>query len=99
MVTAVAPDRYRESARVFFTSDETPDVLAWVEHLSPRHFRQFVVELHQALSTVLIDPSKIDDLIHLIEDWEATAGIDADPELAKRLKTPREQKHYREYVA
>jgi hypothetical protein len=87
----------RKRARRFFTSDATPPELEWVANLSPLHFRLFVVELHEALSNSLIRKGNGERLREVIEDWQATAEIDADPDLAKKLRKPRSEKSYREW--
>lgn len=97
MVTAVATPVLRRSAQKFFTSDETPEELAWIKCLSPLHLRLFVVDLHTALSNALIHKEDGEALVRVLEDWEATAEVDADPELAKKLKTPPAKKTYREW--
>lgn len=95
MVTAVATPVLRKSAQRFFTSDETPQGLEWIEYLSPLHFRLFVVDLHTALSNALIHMEDGEALQRTLEDWQATAEVDANPELAKKLKSPRQKKKYR----
>ena len=95
MAAGVAAPMLRKSVRRFFTSDETPRELEWIEHLSPLHFRLFVVDLHAALSNVLIYKEDGETLQRTLEDWQATAEVDANPELAKKLKTPRHKKKYR----
>ena len=94
MVTAVATPVLRKSARKFFTSDEMPAELEWVEFLSPLHFRLCVVDLYAALSNALISEKDGEALQRTLEEWQATAEVDADPELAKKLRTPRQQKKY-----
>ena len=97
MVTAVATPVLRKSAQKFFTSEETPEELAWIECLSSLHFRLFVVDLHTALSKVLVYNEDGEALVRVLEGWQATAEVDADPDLAKKLKTPRSRKSYREW--
>lgn len=87
----------RRSARQIFTSQKVPPGLAWINDLSRLHYNLFVVDLHTALSSALIHKDNGDALIQVVEEWQATAEIDADPELAKKLKTPRSKKTYREW--
>ena len=94
MVTAVATPVLRRSAEKFFRSDETPEEFQWIERLSPLHSRLFAVDLHAALSNVLIHKDDGEALRRTLEDWQATADVDANPELAKKLRTPREKKKY-----
>src|SRR3546814_11606634 len=42
-------EQLREDALGFFRADDLPDSLAWVDALSPRHQRLFVVELADAI--------------------------------------------------
>jgi hypothetical protein len=97
MGAAVATPVLRRSAQRFFTSQETPEELEWITCLSPLHFRLFVVDLHTALSSALIHKEDGEALRAVLEDWKATAEVDADSELAERLKTPRSKKKYREW--
>jgi hypothetical protein len=92
--TASATPLLRKSAKKFFTSNETPAALAWIDALSPLHFRLFVVDLHAALSSALIDDGNGGELSRTLEEWQATAEVDANPELAKRLRAPRQTKQY-----
>jgi len=54
-----------------------------------------VVDLHAALSEALIHRKNGEALRRTLEDWQATAEVDANPDLAKKLKTPRSKKSYR----
>ena len=92
---AVASPTLQRSAQKFFTSEELPEELRWIERLSALHFRLFVVDLHKALSEALIHKKNGEALRRTLEDWEATAEVDANPDLVKRLKTPRNKKNYR----
>lgn len=95
MVTPIASPVLQRSAQKFFTSEELPEEFAWINSLSPLHFRLFVVDLHGALSEALIQKKSGDALQRTLEDWQATAEVDANPDLAKKLKTPRSKKNYR----
>jgi len=53
--------------------------------------------LHDALSGTLIHKGNGERLREVLEDWRATAEVDADPALSKKLKTPRQKKTYREW--
>ena len=55
-----------------------------MSRLSPLHYRLCVAELHTAMGQAHLT----DDwapVARLIDDWEATAHVDASPELAKAL--------------
>ncbi len=84
----------RKSAQKFFRTEKTPEELEWITLLNPLHFRLFVVDLHRALSTSLIQNGNGELLKRTLEEWQATAEVDADPELVKKLRTPRGRKTY-----
>jgi len=52
--------------------------------LSPRHYRLCLVELHSAIGQAHLT-GDWDAVARLIEDWEATAAIDAAPDVAEKL--------------
>ena len=97
MVEAITTPALRKSAQKFFTSDDTPEELEWIHCLSALHFRLFVVDLHSALSNALIHRANGDALRQVLEDWQATAEVDASEELAGKLKSPHSRKKYREW--
>ena len=74
----------KEQTTGLWKRDELPKELRWLEHLSPLHYRLCLVELKDAVSEACLtdDWSRVAELV---EDWEATAAIDASPELAKAL--------------
>ncbi|MBA4181905.1 MAG: hypothetical protein C0506_15045 [Anaerolinea sp.] len=72
-----------DEAHQFFASDELPASLWWVAWLSPVHLRLFAVELTDALASPSPDMA---DLEALLESWEATAELDASPELQARIE-------------
>lgn len=99
MVQAIAAPVLRQKVQRFFNSAKIPRELSWAKRLSDLHFRLFVVDLHKALSEALIHDGDGDGelLRQTLEDWYATAEIDSEPTLAKKLKTPRSRKKYREW--
>ena len=94
-MVAVALPTLQRSAQKFFTKQELPEEFLWIEQLSPLNFRLFVVDLHNTLSEVLIHKRDGNALRQMVEDWQATAEVDANPELSKKLRTPRSKKTYR----
>jgi hypothetical protein len=64
--------------------DELPKEFAWMDSLSPLHYRLCLVELYSATGQAHLT-GDWDALAHLIEDWEATAAMDAAPEVAERI--------------
>ncbi|MCH7511449.1 MAG: hypothetical protein IIB19_03675 [Chloroflexi bacterium] len=97
MVQAIAAPVLRQKAQRFFNSAIIPRELSWAKRLSDLHFRLFVVDLHKALSEAFIHDGDGELLRQTLEDWYATAEIDSEPTLAKKLKTPRSRKKYREW--
>jgi len=70
-----------------------PKAFRWIERLSSTHQRQFAVELYSALARLNVSED-FKEVIDLLEAWEATAEIDAVPEVVEALKAP---KKYREW--
>jgi len=98
MVTAVmsAPTAKSRAAR-FFQTAKLPKGFEWVDDLSPVNYRLFIIDLYQALAKVAIHEATAESVLELLDDWEATAEVDAEPELAAKLQTPRSNKNYREW--
>lgn len=72
-----------------------PPELAWAEQLSQLHYRMFLVELYEAVGTACIHEDWV-RVAELLEDWEATAEVDANEELSKYLLSKPEEKDYEE---
>lgn len=68
-----------------------PKGLEWIDELTHAHQRQFAVDLYSALARLNVSED-IGEIIELLEEWEATAEIDAAGEVAEALQAP---KHYR----
>ena len=78
-----APALNRETTGLW-KRDKLPSGLEWMEDLSPLHYRLCLIELHDAVSHACIT----DDwtrVAELVEDWQATAELDAHPELADHI--------------
>jgi len=65
--------------------DELPQGLKWLEQLSPLHYRLCLIELHAATSQACLTDDDWERVAELLEDWQATAELDAQPELANRI--------------
>lgn len=65
----------------------------WIDQLSHAHQRQFAVELYRAIAelTINYEPQKI---IELLDSWQATAELDAAPEVAAIIHAAPETKEY-----
>ena len=89
MVTT-RPKRLARDARCVFNEPDLPSTFDFHERLSPLHQRLFVVDLWQALSRFSIegDEQAANDLLEMVEGWEATADVDANPEVAETLARP-----------
>ncbi|MEX2228382.1 MAG: hypothetical protein WEB13_01970 [Dehalococcoidia bacterium] len=89
------PERVKRDAAAVFTTPELPATFSFYTRLSPLHQRLFLVELWEALARASIAEShqSLRDLVDLVEAWDATADLDASPEVADEV---RRQKVYRE---
>jgi hypothetical protein len=87
-----AAQRKIEDVRATLTG-APPKGLEWIDRLTPVHQRQFAVELYSALARLNVSDD-LSEIFDLLEQWEATAEIDAAPEVAAALKSP---KQYREF--
>jgi hypothetical protein len=76
---------------------ELPEEFDWVRDLTSEHLIQFAVELKDALARMGVSGSNA-EVIELLDAWEATAEIDADPDLAASLQRPREERNYVDWV-
>ena len=85
-----APSQLRETASRLFEQDELPPEFEWANSLSPKHARQFAVELSDALKASKKDGGQA--LQEVFDAWKATAAVDADPPLRKRLLAGRDKK-------
>lgn len=83
------PEKLQEQAIGLFRHDVLPDGFAFVERLSSLHQRLFFIELWQAASRYQMTGSKpdLEQLAEVIEGWEATAGVDSDPDVAAQLRS------------
>lgn len=96
MVTAT-PEQIRDDAEGFFRRSEVPDALQWINLLSPVHLRLFAVQLADGLRDVTLR-GDLQHLAELVEDWEATAHMDASPELWAEIRRPKEFKPLAHFV-
>ena len=94
MMIADPPDLMNKTRELWQTEDIPPE-LAWMERLSPLHYRMCIAELHDALGAACIN-GDWDPVAQLLEDWEATALLDANPEFASLLKTESSDEEYDE---
>ena len=91
---AVDVSSLKRRATKLWQQDELPREFAWMEHLSPMHYRLCLIELHAAIAEAHVT-GDWEPVVRLVEDWEATALVDANPELAQQLTAGRQE--YEDY--
>jgi hypothetical protein len=93
-------ERQVEDARVSLR-EAPPEHLQWVNNLSSLHQRLFAVEIHDAIATFLMrrDEESALCVMELLDSWEATAELDAAPEVGRKIKMAREEKQYVDWSA
>lgn len=84
-MVAASPEQLRDDALRFFREEELPASLEWVSLLSPLHLRLFSAELADAVKQATLT-GNLDDLAIFLEGWEATAELDASPEILAEVK-------------
>ena len=86
MVNAT-PERLRDDAACLFRESGLPESFAFFAVLSPLNQRLFTVELWEVLSRASISETaqSLTELVDVVEGWEATAEIDAAPEVKEIL--------------
>ena len=96
MVTMIAdPQALERNTTGLWRNGPLPPELAWAEQLSQLHYRVFLVELYEAVGAACIHDDWV-RVVELLEDWEATAEVDANEELSKYLLSKPEEKDYQE---
>ena len=99
MVTMLAdPPTLKRKVTGLWRTEAIPPELVWIERLSPLNFRMFIAEIHDAVGTACIDDDW-ERVAELLENWAATAEVDADEELSKYLLSKPEGKDYQEVSA
>ena len=88
MVASLVPAQLKRDAVNFFRKSELPARWGWIESLSPVHLRLFSVELADALKEATIT-GDVQRLSHLLDDWQATAELDAAPEVWASINEPK----------
>ena len=87
-MVAVSPEEIRDEAVGLFRQSELPEAFGWVEFLSPVHLRLFAVEVSDALKEAMLT-GDLTRFIAIVEDWEATAEMDASPEVWAEITRPK----------
>ena len=85
----------KRKTRALWQKEDIPLEFAWITQLSSLHYRIFIAELHDAASHACMT-NDWDRVEKLLCDWEATAQMDARPDLAKYLLSKPEDKDYEE---
>lgn len=91
MVTTIDPEQVRDDALEFFRQSEVPERWSWVHALSPLNQRLFAVELADAIKQATITGDN-EPLIQLVAEWQATAELDASPDVLEEVERPKERK-------
>lgn len=68
-----------------YKDDQLPKEFAWIEHLTEAHRRQFFYEFKRALGEAMVEENR-SIVVELLEDWQATAEIDSNPEFAAEIQ-------------
>ena len=88
MVRTLDPEQVKRDAISFFRQSELTPRWAWIETLSPVHLRLFAVDLADALKEATITGDAA-PLIDLLDDWEATAELDASRAVIEHIRAPK----------
>lgn len=90
MVVAT-PEQVRDEAVDLFEQS-----FGWIELLSPEHLHAFMIEYADAIGSAIASGDK-DVLNVLIEDWEATAELDAAPEVLAAIRQSKNRRPLSDY--
>lgn len=95
-MVSVAPEQLKEDARDVFRTPDLPESFDFFIRLSPLNQRLFVLELWESLSRCAIsdDEQDLKNLVTLVEEWEATADLDAVPEVAEAIRRPKQHSRF-----
>ncbi len=95
-MVSVAPEQLKEDARDVFRVPDLPASFDFFSQLSPLNQRLFVLELWESLSRRAIsdDEQDLKKLVTLVEEWEATADLDAVPEVAEAIRRPKRRRRF-----
>lgn len=85
MVLTMDPEKVRSDAVTFFQQSELPESLEWAAGLSPVNQRLFAVELADGLKEAAMT-GNVHALATLVADWQATAELDAVPEVIAEIR-------------
>ncbi len=95
MVMLIDRPTLKRKTTGLWQKEAIPPEFAWITRLSSLHYRIFIAELHDATSHACITDDW-DRVERLLEDWEATAQLDANPDLAEYLLSEPKEKGYEE---
>ncbi len=82
-------------ARDFFVGDEIPEELGWIALLAPGHLRLFRQELYDAVQAQRSEQ----DILELLSGWEATAELDAAPEVLAEVRRPKSRRPLKKFLS
>lgn len=98
MLATLDPEQVPSEAVGFFRHSEVPESWAWVDDLSPLHLRLFAVELADAVKAATISGEST-ELVQLVREWQATAELDAAPEVVEEVRRPKERRPLSHFTA
>ncbi len=86
-----SPEQALRDAEQMFRASDIPESFRFFERLSPLNQRLFTIELWDALARVgtIGDEASRAALVSLVEAWEATADLDAAPEVVRLIRQPK----------
>ena len=87
-----------EQTRELWERDELPEGLRWIGDLTPLHQRFFYGDLQYQWGRYCASQDA-KSLLEFLEDWQATAEVDRNPELAAYLLNSEDQGEFEEWKA
>jgi hypothetical protein len=98
IVVAIPAETLRDDALRYFREEEIPASIEWVAYLSPLNLRIFAVELADGLKQAMLS-GDLTELVELLEDWEATAELDAAPEVLAEIQRRKEYRSLQSFTS
>jgi hypothetical protein len=75
----------KRQAIKLWQQDQLPRQFTWMERLSAMHYRLCLIELHSAIAHAHLT-GDWDAVARLVDEWEATALVDANPDFQKLVQ-------------
>lgn len=87
MVATLDAAHVQSDAVRLFQESAIPPGWEWIESLSPLNARLFAVELADGIKETVIS-GNVEALVTLVAEWQATAELDAAPEVLAEMQRP-----------